>query len=334
MKTVYYTGSYGPADLPTIYQLEFDTLTGEIRKVAATSGCSNASFLVRRGDLLLTFSESGADSHLATVRCTADGPASPEIIPYSGVDPCHISCSPCGDDIAVANYSSGDVALYESVEDFRAGRCYMIGFTGSGPDPRRQRSSHAHCARFSHDGQRLYICDLGADRIHLLAKRAGRFVKEGEFAAPSGSGPRMIELSADGSRGYLICELSGTVLVLDMTADIPALIQEITADRWHSRGAGDIHLSADGRFLYASVRLAHDGIAVFAVDPQTGLLNEAGYIPTGVHPRNFILTPDGNYMLVACRDENAVEVYRRDPVTGMAERVPGSAEVAKVVCIG
>ena len=77
-----------------------------------------------------------------------------------------------------------------------------------------------------------------------------------------------------------------------------------------------MHLHPSGRFLYTSHRLKKDGISIFSVG-QDGAVVKTGYCRTGRHPRNFAITPDGNVMLVACRDDYAVEAYEIDSRTGM-----------------
>ncbi|MDE6267123.1 MAG: lactonase family protein [Muribaculaceae bacterium] len=333
MKKIYVAGGYGSADDPTIALLEFDTDTGLLRKISSLSGIPNASFIAQKQTCLLSINESGPDSSLTVVELR-DGIFGETVkIPFPGIDPCHISTSKVNDEIAVADYSSGDVAIFKNLDAFKSGISQIINFEGSGPDGRRQKSSHAHCALFSHDGTKIYVCDLGSDRIHILSKKEGTFVHEVSVVVPPGSGPRMMVLDADGKTGYVICELSGKVLVLDLSEPVPMITQEVTADRWTSHGAGDVRLSPDGRYLYASVRLKNDGIAIFSVDSKSGFLSEVGYQPTGKHPRNFQITSDGGYMLVACRDSDSIEVYRRNPSTGLLFPVSVCEGIPRVVCL-
>ncbi|MEE0978935.1 MAG: beta-propeller fold lactonase family protein [Muribaculaceae bacterium] len=334
MESLYYTGSYG-ADLDaTVAVVGFDETTGRIRVIDTLKGVANASFVVPAHGHLLAIGESGADSRLATVSLKGDGAGFGDLAvrQFAGVDPCHLDVSSTGE-IAVANYSSGDVVIFKNIRDFMNGEGQRVGFSGCGPDERRQKSPHAHCVQFSHDGGRLYVCDLGSDRIHVLTKTDSGFIHTGSIVTRGGYGPRMICLNGAGTIGYVICELSGMVLVVDLAGESPVVIQEIEADRWHSRGSGDVRLSPDGRFLYASVRLANDGIAIFHVDPLTGSLTYSGYQPTGSHPRNFLITGSGKHLLAACRDANAVEVYCRDSETGELRLTGNRVTLPRVVCI-
>ena len=128
-------------------------------------------------------------------------------------------------------------------------------------------------------------------------------------------GPRHLLFDASGQHLYVIGELSGDITVFDYADGSLTEKQVIKADR----------LDADGKFLYASLRLRGDGIVVFEVGPS-GLLNYVGYTATGPHPRNFNITPNGRYVLVCCRDNDSVEVYARDASTGLltftGERLP------------
>lgn len=86
-----------------------------------------------------------------------------------------------------------------------------------------------------------------------------------EFATPSGGvGPRHFDFHPDGGRYlYLLGELSGEVIVYDYSFGELTQKQVIAADTTGARGSADIHISPDGRFLYASNRLQADGIAIF-----------------------------------------------------------------------
>lgn len=153
------------------------------------------------------------------------------------------------------------------------------------------------------------------------------------FEVEAGSGPRHLTFSPDGRFAYLITELSGTVVAFDYNDGILTQIQAIKADTVGAHGSADIHISPDGKFLYASNRLQADGLAIFRIDETNGHLTKAGYRLTGSHPRNFIITPNGKYLLVACRDNNAIEVYFRDTETGVLTNINKNIEVDKPVCL-
>ena len=166
-------------------------------------------------------------------------------------------------------------------------------------------------------------------------KSNGQLDKENTFDVElePGSGPRHLCFSKDGRFAYLINELSGKVTTLFYNGQNLTPIQYIEADTLEARGSADIHLSPDGKFLYASNRLKADGIAIFSVDTQTGLLTKIGYQLTGIHPRNFIMTPDGCFLLVACRDDNLIQIFKRNKETGLLVDTGKKIETSKPVCL-
>jgi 6-phosphogluconolactonase (cycloisomerase 2 family) len=117
-------------------------------------------------------------------------------------------------------------------------------------------------------------------------------------------------------------ELSGEVLVYDICheGDVPAftLKQQIQADEVNAGGSADIRIHPSGRWLYTSHRLKNDGIAAFHIFPD-GTLKKMDYTITGRHPRNFMITDDGEYLLVACRDDKCVQVFQILPTGRLAQ---------------
>ena len=197
--------------------------------------------------------------------------------------------------------------------------------------------SHIHCGLPTPDGKYFLATDLGNDRIHrfdftpsgteVLAQPTVAFeVKRGE-------GPRHITFDKGGRYLYLINELGGTCVVMRYNNDQLTEMQTLMADEGGGRGSADIHISPDGKFLYTSHRLKKDGIAIFAINPQTGLLTKVGYQQTGIHPRNFTITPNGKYLLVACRDDNAIQIFRRDARTGLLTNTGKRINLGKPVCL-
>lgn len=64
-----------------------------------------------------------------------------------------------------------------------------------------------------------------------------------------------------------------------------------------------------------------------------GKLTKAGYQLTGIHPRNFIITPNGKYLVVACKDSNVIQVYKRNAKTGLLTNIHKDIKMNQPVCI-
>lgn len=82
-------------------------------------------------------------------------------------------------------------------------------------------------------------------------------------------------------------------------------------------GGGAIHLSPDGRFLYATNRGDANEIVAFTVDPKNGHLKLVKRYPTlGKTPREFAIDPTGRWLVVGNQESDSAYFFRRDPESG------------------
>ncbi len=137
-----------------------------------------------------------------------------------------------------------------------------------------------------------------------------------------GAGPRHMVFHPNGRWAYLVNEQGQSVTHCDYDARSGTLsLRETlstTPPEWDkSKGScADIHVSGDGRFVYASNR-GHDSLAVFAVDAGSGALTALGQTPTEKTPRSFALSPgDGALVVSAGQGSDTLIVYRRDVASG------------------
>ncbi len=276
-------------------------------------------------------SVSGVPSPVAGAPSPVAGAVKP--LPYSGADPCYVSTN--GKLLAVANYTGGTLAAYRLKADGSIGPMDSLLVSGTGgPDLSRQDFPHVHCAVFTPDGKHLLFTEFSADEIGRLDLYPGGVRNYCRAATlHSDYGPRHLLFDASGKHLFVIGELSGDITVFDYKDGSLKEKQTVKADRMDARGAADIHLSPDGKYLYASLRLRGDGIVVFSVDPD-GLLTYVGFQATGPHPRNFNITPNGRWLLVCCRDSDAIEVYSLDPATGLPSDTGRRLSVPRPVFVG
>jgi 6-phosphogluconolactonase (cycloisomerase 2 family) len=230
-----------------------------------------------------------------------------------------------------ADYSGGSVSAFPIVDGVVGDLCASLKFEGSGPVTDRQESSHIHQLKVlpGQESNWILASDLGADVIRLIKSETNGADSGANLAlahvqdipCPAGSGPRHMEFNNEGTILYCIAELSGEVLVYDIChdGDVPTftLKQQIQADEVNAGGSADIHIHPSGRWLYTSHRLKNDGIAAFHIFPD-GTLKKMDYTITGRHPRNFMITDDGEYLLVACRDDKCVQVFQILPTGRLA----------------
>ena len=335
-------GSYATPQEEGIKVYAWNHKEGEAIYLSGLKGISNPSYQVVSADGSCVYSV-GEDEGLTSMAHAlsfdkVDGKLTLMNAQLTqGGAPCYINITPNGKSVITANYMGGNISLIPVETSGRLSEnVSTFDFEGVGADWGRQSQPHLHCVEFTPDGKFLVANDLGTDKIHVFPLTSdGELDKEKTFDVElePASGPRHICFSKDGRFAYLINELSGKVTALAYDGQTLTPIQYIEADTVGARGSADIHLSPDGKFLYASNRLKADGIAIFSVDDETGMLTKIGYQLTGIHPRNFVMTPDGKYLLVACRDSNVVQIFRRDAETGLLEDTGKKIETSRPVCL-
>lgn len=319
-------GTYTDAGSRGIYRTTFSD--GKFTAPELVVEVDNPSFLALSadGNYLYAVSEGGTDATSALSAYRYDASADSYTLinrqPTHGASPCYVRLF---DGYAyTANYTGGSFTAFPIGADGSLGEAVEREF-----EPREGSASHVHGLFLAPDGESLYVTDLGRDEIFQLASPAEELSRT---QLEKGSGPRHMAFSKDGAQAYALNEYKGTVCVYDIAEDGLSLKQEIASDSVGGRGCADIHLTSDGRFLYASNRHKEDGISVFSVG-EDGLLTKVGYTNTGVHPRNFTLTADDRYVLVAVRDGNGVEVYSRDAQTGLLTATGQRLELSHPVCL-
>lgn len=258
-----------------------------------------------------------------------------------GKESCHLTLLPR--QVVVSDYTSGTLSLYPLDENGAVtGNADIIRYEGSGAHPKRQKSPHIHSSALSPDGKTLAVVDLGTDRIYCYGVENGRVGEHiSTISMPAGCGPRFSVFSLDGRYLYVVTELSDEVMVFDTTDN--RLLNRYALNNENPEGGAHIALSSNGQFLYASLRISStskansskisDGIAVFKC-LKNGKLKRIGYIPTGGHPRHFALSPDDKALVVACRDDETVEIFQLDSKTGMPQGVVERYSAVSPVCIG
>lgn len=238
-----------------------------------------------------------------------------------------------------ANYNGGSISVFSISADGALLPAEVYAYEGGSPGAERQAVPHLHCVYASPDENYLYANDLGTDRIYkyeIVASDKGLSLREGtpsSFSLPAGEGPRHTVFHPNGKWAYLISELSGRVALMYYDKGNLTPVRFVEADTLHVSGSADIHITPDGRFLYASNRLKGDGIAIFSIDLENGQLTKIGYQLTGIHPRNFVITPNGKFLLCACRDSHIVQVYEIDKQSGLLKDTGKDIRVSKPVCL-
>lgn len=348
-KHIMYVGTYTKGTTLGIFVYSFDDQTGKLVDLKRPAVSNNPSFLTISGDKKYLYSVSELDDldasqsgGVSAFRIEKNGQLTLiNRVLTNGANPCHVCLSPDGMKLVASSYIGGNISLFNIQPDGSLSELVQkVQHSGSGPFPDRQTEPHAHSARFDFSGKHLYTADLGIDELKIYQFSTGsKTLKPG--AQPfvkfnPGSGPRHFDFSADGNFIYVIHELNSTISVLIKYGDVWKEIQTIktlpknfSGENW----CADIHVSADGRFVYGSNR-GHNSIAVFKRDQISGRL---GLIQTasveGNWPRNFTLDPTGRFLLVANQRSNDITVFRVDETSGKLSFTGIKAQNESPVCL-
>lgn len=239
-----------------------------------------------------------------------------------GSAPCYISTDKTGKHVITADYASGSISVIQTGQNGSLDKMSrFLPFHNKSINQERQERSHLHCVAFSPDYRYLFACDLGGDKLYRfeMNAQAKDFLNAGILVSwniQPGSGPRHLAFHPSGKYLYLITELAGTVIVFKYNDGNVELLQTVSIDDSKNNECGDIAVTPDGKFLFASSRVENDGIAVFSINEKKGLLEKKYYINTGIHPRNIAVTSNGCFLLVANKDSNMIELYKINPATG------------------
>ncbi|MCK1733141.1 beta-propeller fold lactonase family protein [Bradyrhizobium sp. 138] len=183
---------------------------------------------------------------------------------------------------------------------------------------------NAHAFLPSPDNRFAFATNLGSDQVLSFAfdATAGTLTPNDPPAhkVPEKSGPRHFVFHPGGKFVYLLHELNGDVAAFTYEAKSGALdeIQRTTAlpDGFSGKPWGaDIHITPDGRFLYASERTTST-LTAYKVDAASGKLTTIGSVPTEKQPRGFHVDPSGRYLAAVGELSDSMTVYAIDQSTG------------------
>ncbi|GAC1416093.1 MAG: lactonase family protein [Acidobacteriaceae bacterium] len=344
------TNTNGPGK--GILSASWNSATGEIGPTVLSAEVASPTFLATHAQSQETFvyAVSEVSGTLAKVSAWSSVAGKTELKALNaqstqGDGPTHVSVSPDGRSVFVANYGGGSVSSYHVLGDGSLSPAVShFQFSGNGPNLARQGAPHTHSALPSPDGRFLLVNDLGLDRIfvyHIDSASAMLTPAEQPFwTARPGSGPRHLAWSHDRRFVYCSNELDSTVEVLAWDGQTGKLnsVTFISSLRDgfppNTAFVGEITASTDGRNVYAGNRVADDTIAVFHADPRTGTLTQIQLAEVGgKNARHIALDPTGLWMVISHQESSDLTVVRRDPATGRLSKPVHTYPVEKPMCV-
>ena len=350
-KYLVYVGTYTDHGSKGIYVYRFDSSTGKMTSLGLAAEATEPSFLAvdSSGPFLYAVNETETYSGQPTGAASAFAiqPDSGKLsllnqVSSRGTDPAHITLDRTGKYALVANYTSGSVAVFALLKDGRLGEvASFVQHKGSSVNPERQKGPHAHAIALSPDNRFAVVADLGLDQLLVYSFDAAKGTlgaKPQVVKASPGAGPRHLVFSFDSRFLYMLNEMQSSVVAYSYDAASGAMheLQTISSLPKGFSGentAAEIEIDPSGKFLFASNR-GDDSIAVFAIDPRTGMLTHVETDSTGGKtPRNFAIDPTGSWLLAANQDSDKIVVFRIDQKTGHLNPTGDVFQLPSPVCL-
>jgi 6-phosphogluconolactonase len=342
-------GTYTTGKSQGIYVYHFDAKTGKITYQDKVTGVDNPSYLTVSTNRKYVYSvnEVGTDRKGSVSSFSFDAKSGKIALinkqPSIGAGPCYITADKANKNVFVANYAGGSLTVVPIKADGSlAEPSQNIQDEGTGPDKSRQEKAHVHTAMLTPDEKFLMYTDLGTDKVNIMRYNVAD-AKPLSPADPAfvsvtgGNGPRHIAFSPNAKFMYLIQEMGGFINTYAYNNGQLKQLESVTIvpDGFSgSIGAADIHISPDGKFLYSTNRGSVNELEVFAINKADGKLTFIERTSTlGKTPRNFVIDPSGNFLLVANQNSDDVYVFRINKTTGKLTYTGNKLEVGNPSCL-
>jgi 6-phosphogluconolactonase len=316
--------------------LDVSSRTGAtLNPVRTVPGITDTSWFDRSADgKTLYVTNEGDPNGFVSALNIADAP-NPKLlnkVSSKGGAPTHLSVHSSQKYVLAANYSSGSVVVLPILAGGKLGAAtdLVTHQADSG-------QAHAHQVVNDPTGRWVLSVDLGADSVYVysLDVATGKLALHQQLKLPAGAGPRHLAFDRTGKFAYVLQELRPEVTVTSWDAAtgtltalsvVPAVPSGSTGDLF----PGEIALSTDGKFAYATVR-GPNTLATFAISDGGATLKLVSTVSSGGNwPRHVALDPAENWFYVSNQRSGTVTWLPRDPATGLPGAVAGSLAVGSV----
>lgn len=319
----FYVGTYTNGESKGIYKYQLDKY-GKLSNLGLMVETLNPTFLVKSNDQKTLYSvaetnENGTgyvksfkilDNSLVEISTQKSG----------GGGPCFITVNK-DNYILTANYGGGSVGLLRSDKKGNLSQLLNVQQHIGKGTTKRQTKPHAHSTWFHPSKKEIISVDLGTNELWFskIDKESLVLSEQSKLKMADGAGPRHLTFHPNYKWIYVLNELNNTVSLVKENGNFYVVASSISmlpeGYSKYTKGA-DIHISKDGKFVYASNR-GHNSIVIYKVNPENGSLILVGFEDVrGDHPRNFSLSPDNKFLIVANQNTNNIVSFKRDKKSG------------------
>jgi 6-phosphogluconolactonase len=223
-------------------------------------------------------------------------------------NPVYISTDRKGKFLFFTSYSGNKNAVYKLIRE------------GVNKDPVQVMDArqNPHMIKTDPLGKYVFVTNKGGDIVQQFIFQDDGLLRSNNpegVVVKTKSGPRHLTFDPHGGIMYVVNELSCTIVAFHfdkINGTLTGPFQEITTKPVNYTSyntCADIHITPDGKFIYASNR-GHDSLAGFSIDPGSGELTPIGWFPTEKEPREFEIDPSGKFLIAAGESSGRIAFYR------------------------
>jgi 6-phosphogluconolactonase len=223
-------------------------------------------------------------------------------------NPVYLSIDPANRHLFTADYGANLAANYAINPD---------GSLIPQPITKLDMPKNPHSILTDSTGRYVFVPSCGTDQVmQLKLERDGRMTANNppSVASRPVDGPRhlifhptrrflyVVNEKSSSVTGYRYDPATGTLAALQT---LPTLPEGFTG----KNTCADIHVTPDGRYLYASNR-GHNSLAAYSINAANGELTPLGQFETEAVPRDFEIDPSGRFIVAAGQNSGKVAVHR------------------------
>lgn len=253
------------------------------------------------------------DFAIITYLISAEGKLSQQAITAIPATPTHIEIDNQGRWLFIPSYHQGNLmVLPVDQQGIAQSPIQIIGDL-----------KHPHASGVSFDNSHLFVPCLGEDQIRVYTINDNGHLTEQvayRITTNEGAGPRHLAFSPNYNAFYCLNELDATINVYSafepyqQKQNCGILAAGAACKPW----AADIHITPNGRHLYASER-STSIIRHFEVTAEGLALTPMAAYATETQPRGFNIDQSGHFLLAAGQKSDHIAVYKIDAVTGVLQ---------------
>ena len=328
-----YVGTYTDKAGEGIYKFSYANDT--ISEVALVAKLNHPEYLVfnKKADILYTVAQvdslEGQKNALLSYQVATNGELNLiDVYQTHTKYLTHLSLSKDEKTLATVSFRGQDVMLFEVINGKFSKLDQVKHGKGSEVKMPRQADSHPHSAFFDENDQRLFVPDLGMDKVVVYNIANNSLDSLTSVAFEPGGGPR--HFSYQNTTGYTNNEMTSTIAAFDLE-DYTAYPSVSSLPKDYKGKNSTAQIIATKNNLYVSNR-GHNSIAVFNIKNKTPELIQ--HITTrGRTPRNFSIDKSESILVVGNKKSDNVIIYTIDKTTGMLTDTGLTANIPNPACI-